>query len=170
MELPGSFDILIITLSDRASAGQYEDLSGRAIRERITEYFGSIGWSCNVENTIIPDDTVMLAELMGKAAAERNIVFTTGGTGIGPRDITVDVIKPLLDRELPGVMEYIRVRYGSENPNALLSRAVAGISGKALVYTLPGSVRAVGEYMAEILRTIRHTVLMQYGIDAHHPR
>jgi len=168
MELPGLFDILIITLSDRASAGEYEDLSGKAIREKITEYFDSSGWSCKVDNIIIPDEAGILADLMEKAAAERNIVFTTGGTGIGPRDITVDVIKPLLDVELPGIMEYIRIRYGAENPNALLSRAVAGISGKALVYTLPGSVRAVGEYMTEILKTIRHTVLMQYGIDAHH--
>ncbi len=170
MRLPELFDILIITLSDRASAGEYEDLSGKVVREKISGYFASSGWRYSVENVVIPDEADMLRELIGRAADKRNIVFTTGGTGIGPRDITVDVIKPLLDRELPGVMEFIRVRYGAENPNALLSRAVAGISGKALIYTLPGSVKAAGEYMTEILKTIKHTVLMQYGIDAHHPR
>lgn len=169
MRLPELFDILIITLSDRASAGEYDDLSGKVVRDKIREYFDTSGWHYSVENILIPDEADMLRELIGRAADERNIVFTTGGTGIGPRDITVDVIKPLLDRELPGVMEYIRVRYGAENPNALLSRAVAGISGKALIYTLPGSVKAAGEYMTEILKTIKHTVLMQYGIDAHHP-
>lgn len=169
MKLPEIFDILIITLSDRASAGIYEDLSGKVIGDRIGEYFVSEGWSCSVENIIIPDDAGMLGDLIVRAAAERNIVFTTGGTGIGPRDITVDVIRPLLERELPGIMDYIRIRYGAENPNALLSRAVAGVSGKALIYTLPGSVKAAGEYMTEIVKTIKHTVLMQYGIDAHHP-
>jgi molybdopterin biosynthesis enzyme MoaB len=73
----------------------------------------------------------------------------------------------LLDKEIPGIMEFIRVRYGAEKPNALLSRAVAGIIGKALIYTLPGSVRAVDEYLTEILKTLNHTLLMKYGIDTH---
>jgi molybdopterin biosynthesis enzyme MoaB len=64
-------------------------------------------------------------------------------------------------------MEFIRVKYGAEKPNALLSRGVAGIAGKALLYTLPGSVKAVDEYMTEILKTLRHAVYMQYGIDSH---
>jgi molybdopterin biosynthesis enzyme MoaB len=64
-------------------------------------------------------------------------------------------------------MEFIRIKYGTEKPNALLSRGVAGIIGKALIYTLPGSVRAVSEYMTEILRTLEHAIYMQYGIDTH---
>jgi molybdopterin biosynthesis enzyme MoaB len=64
-------------------------------------------------------------------------------------------------------MEYIRIRYGSEKPNALLSRSIAGIIGKSLIYTLPGSMKAVDEYMDEILRTLKHTILMQHGVDAH---
>jgi len=64
-------------------------------------------------------------------------------------------------------MELIRVKYGAENPNALLSRGVAGISGKSLVYTLPGSSKAVNEYMDEILKVLEHTIRMQYGIDSH---
>ncbi len=65
-------------------------------------------------------------------------------------------------------MEFIRIKYGTNKPNALLSRGVAGVMGKALVYTLPGSVRAVEEYMSEIIKILKHTVYMQYGIDNHH--
>ena len=95
------------------------------------------------------------------------MIITSGGTGIGPKDITVETVRPLLTKEIPGIMEYIRVKYGSHKPNALLSRGVAGIIGKSLIYTIPGSVKAADEYMAEILKTLNHTILMQYGIDAH---
>jgi molybdopterin biosynthesis enzyme MoaB len=64
-------------------------------------------------------------------------------------------------------MEFIRIKYGTEKPGALLSRGVAGITGKSLIYTLPGSVRAVEEYMTEILKTLKHAIYMQYGVDKH---
>ena len=124
-------------------------------------------WEYSVNLTLIPDDQIILKELLIKACDKYNIIITTGGTGIGPRDITVETVRPLLTKEIPGIMEYIRIRYGTEKPNALLSRGVAGIIGQSLIYTLPGSVRAVEEYMAEILRTLKHTVYMQYGIDMH---
>jgi len=168
MNLPDKYEVLIITLSDRAHRGEYEDLSGPAIREMLSEYFGSAGWQFNINTTLIPDDADILKELLRSAGAVYNIIITTGGTGIGPRDITVETVKPLLSKEIPGIMEFIRVKYGTEIPNALLSRGVAGIIGNSLIYTLPGSLKAVQEYMAEILKTLEHTVLMQYGIDKHH--
>ena len=73
----------------------------------------------------------------------------------------------MLSKEIPGIMEFIRIKYGTLKPNALLSRGVAGILNKALIYTLPGSLKAVEEYMDEILKTLQHTVYMQYGIDTH---
>lgn len=167
MNLPDKFEVLIITLSDRASRGEYKDLSGPAIRARLIEYFPTIEWQFNIESAIIPDDEEKLKELLKNASAGYNLIITTGGTGIGPRDITVETVAPLLTKEIPGIMEYIRIKYGAEKPNALLSRGVAGIIGKSLIYTLPGSVRAVEEYMTEILKTLKHTVYMQYGIDAH---
>jgi molybdopterin adenylyltransferase len=167
MNLPNKVNVLIITLSDRASKGEYEDLSGPRAKEIITEYLSSIGWKISVNITLIPDDSIQLREILISASIHYNIIITTGGTGIGPRDITVDTVKPLLDKEIPGIMEYIRVRYGSEKPNALLSRGVAGVIGKALIYTLPGSVRAVEEYLTEIIKTLQHAILMQYGIDTH---
>jgi molybdenum cofactor synthesis domain-containing protein len=167
MNLPGKLEILVITLSDRAHKGEYEDLSGPRIMEILTGYFTSVKWEFNINLILIPDDAEILKELLKSAGSTYNIVITTGGTGIGPRDITVDVVKPLLTKEIPGIMEYIRVKYGADKPNALLSRGVAGIIGSTLIYTLPGSVRAVNEYMEEILKTLNHTIYMQYGIDAH---
>ena len=167
MNLPEKFEVLIITLSDRAHRGEYEDISGPGIKEIISGYLSSLNWEHNINLTLIPDDAAILRELLKSAGSIYNIVITTGGTGIGPRDITVETVTPMLTKEIPGIMEFIRIKYGAKKPNALLSRGVAGIMGKSLIYTLPGSVRAVEEYMAEILKTLKHTIYMQYGIDTH---
>jgi len=167
MNLPENLEVLIITLSDRAFRGEYEDLSGPRISELVQEYFEPLQMKCTVTEVIIPDEAEELSNIINVSRATFNIIFTTGGTGIGPRDITVDVIKPLLTREIPGIMEFIRVKYGTEKPNALLSRGVAGLIGSTIIYTLPGSVRAVTEYMTEILKTLEHTIYMQYGVDSH---
>jgi molybdopterin adenylyltransferase len=167
MSLPLKFEVLVITLSDRAHRGEYEDLSGPLVQKRIAGYFESAGWEFNINLTLIPDDSSMLSELLENSSTFYDIILTTGGTGIGPRDITVDTVRPMLSKEIPGIMEMIRIKYGVEKPNALLSRSVAGIIGKSLIYTLPGSVRAVNEYMDEIVKTMTHTILMQHGIDRH---
>lgn len=167
MNLPEIYEVIVITLSDRAAKGEYQDLSGPRIKEMISEFFTAKGWQFNVTLRLIPDDGVMLSDLLIHSFVRYNILITSGGTGIGPRDITVDTVLPLLTKEIPGVMDYIRIKYGAQNPGALLSRGVAGIAGKSLIYTLPGSVRAVEEYMTEILRTLPHTLEMQYGIDTH---
>jgi molybdopterin adenylyltransferase len=167
MNLPERLEILVITLSDRAYRGDYKDRSGPKIKEIISEYLLSVNWEYSVKLTLIPDETDILRELLIIAGKSYNIVITTGGTGIGPRDITVETVTPMLSKAIPGIMEFIRIKYGTEKPNALLSRGVAGIIGKSLIYTLPGSVKAVEEYMTEILKTLKHTLYMQYGIDTH---
>lgn len=167
MNLPETYESLVVTLSDRAHRGEYEDLSGPRVKERLAGFFSSEGWKCNISLKLIPDDSSTLKELLKSAGNIYNVIITTGGTGIGPRDITTETVKPLLVKEIPGIMEFIRIRYGTEKPNALLSRGVAGILGNSLIYTLPGSVRAVDEYMDEILKTLKHTIYMQYGIDTH---
>ena len=145
MNLPEKIEVLIITLSDRASRGEYEDLSGPRISVLVQEYFAHLNMKCTINKLVIPDNADELRNIINVSGSNFNIIFTTGGTGIGPRDITVDTIKPMLTKEIPGIMEYIRVKYGKEKPNALLSRGVAGLIGMTLVYTLPGSVRAVNE-------------------------
>lgn len=167
MKLPSSFRVLVITLSDRAYRGDYEDISGSRIKEMISGFMANEKWNSEIRLEIMPDEADVLREKFATAASDYDLIFTTGGTGIGPRDITVETVRPFLTREIPGVMEYIRVKYGSNNPNALLSRGVAGLAGNSLVFTLPGSVKAVEEYMTEILRVLKHTLFMLYGIDAH---
>lgn len=163
---PKVFRVKVITLSDRAASGEYEDRSGPRAVQMLEEYFAGLGWKAEIGRSVIPDEAALLRqEISGGAGAD--IIFTTGGTGIGPRDITVDVVKPLLDKEIPGIMEMIRLKYGSEKPNALLSRGVAGVTGSTLIYTLPGSVKAVEEYLSVITSTIRHSVYMLNGLDLH---
>lgn len=166
--VPKVFKVHVITLSDRAFNGDYEDLSGPRILELLKNFFEKNNNQFEVEHTIIPDDPEALRVLLERAEDNLiDVVFTTGGTGIGPRDFTPDVVQDLLDKEIPGIMEAIRLKYGTEKPNALLSRGVAGLMGQTFVYTLPGSVRAVNEYMEEILKTFKHLMYMLYGLDAH---
>jgi molybdenum cofactor synthesis domain-containing protein len=167
MNLPDQYEVLIITLSDRAYRKEYEDLSGPRVKELIADFFLSTGWAFNANLVLIPDDSQILNDLIIDSSLKYNLIITTGGTGIGPRDITVETVSPLLSKEIPGIMEFIRIKYGTEKPNALLSRGVAGIIGNSLIYTLPGSVRAVEEYMNEIVKTLKHTFYMQYGVDKH---
>jgi len=154
--------VLIVTLSDRAERGEYEDRSGPEITRLITDQFPD----SDIECVLIGDEEDTLRYQLVRAPGF-DVVITTGGTGIGPRDITPEVVNPMLDREIPGIMEFIRTKHGERLPSALLSRSVAGIIGTTLVYTLPGSVKAVREYMHEILRSLEHALQMVRGEDVH---
>ncbi len=166
--IPKVYKALIITLSDRASAGEYEDRSGPKIFELLESNLKKKKLRYQIDTEIIPDSEKELNEILTQAKNNKvDVIITTGGTGIGPRDITVNVVQKFLDKEIPGIMEMIRMKYGIEKPNALLSRGVAGVMGESLIYTLPGSVKAVQEYMAEILKTLQHLIFMLHGIDAH---
>ncbi|MDP3912278.1 MAG: molybdopterin-binding protein [Bacteroidota bacterium] len=161
-------NIHIITLSDRASAGEYADKSGPQIKLLSETFFAGINRPTEFIHHLIPDDPEQLTQLIKSAISQQvDVVFTTGGTGIGPRDFAPETVRPLLEREIPGIMELIRVKYGMEKPAALLSRGIAGVSGKTLIYCLPGSVKAVTEYCKEILPTAEHSIYMIEGIDSH---
>ncbi len=165
---PFSFSFRIITLSDRAYSGEYEDLSGPAIEECIKETLDSKKWRLKFDRVIIPDEPGLLEkEIRSSVEDGYSVIFTTGGTGVGPRDITPDTVKPMLQKELPGIMEFIRCKYGEKFPNALVSRSVAGTIGETQLYTLPGSVKAAKEYCEEILKTIEHTLFMLKSINFH---
>jgi len=165
---PRLFRFHVVTLSDRASKGVYEDKSGPRIVELLEQHFADKPRNIEVNHSVIPDDASSLSVLIEKSTYdEADVIITTGGTGIGPRDVTVETIRPMLDKEIPGIMEMIRIKYGQEKPNALLSRGIAGLIGETLIYTLPGSVKAVNEYMAEILKTMEHLIYMRHGLDAH---
>jgi molybdenum cofactor synthesis domain-containing protein len=168
VHVPKIVRISIITLSDRANGGVYEDRSGPRIKEIVSSFFSATNQRFEIHNVLIPDDADALRKLLLRYKNDgADFIFTTGGTGIGARDITVETVSNMLDKQLPGIMELIRVKYGMEKPNALLSRGVAGTMGKTVVYTLPGSVKAVTEYMSEITKTMDHTLFMLHGIDKH---
>jgi molybdenum cofactor synthesis domain-containing protein len=165
---PRVMKVHVITLSDRASQGIYKDISGPLLKDLSEDFFTDNGRPYLVDNSVIPDDEEQLRTLLQHLISQdTDLIFTTGGTGIGPRDITPDVVKSLLDKEIPGIMEMIRVKYGMQFPNALVSRSIAGVSGKTLIYALPGNPKAVKEYAEEIFKTVEHSLRMLYAIDEH---
>jgi molybdopterin adenylyltransferase len=145
----------IITLSDKGSRGEREDESGKIIREMIA----GIGASSE-HYSILPDEQSLIAETLAKLADSGNIdlILTTGGTGVAPRDVTPEATRAVIDRELPGMAEAMRAESLRKTPYAMISRAVAGIRKQTLIVNLPGSPRAVRENLAVVLPALRHTV------------
>ena len=165
---PKYYKVHIITLSDRASAGEYEDRSGPVLGDLAIGFFKKNDLLSTIKFSLIPDNPHQLRSLLKQSLEdETDIIFTTGGTGIGPRDFTPDVIRPMLDKEIPGIMDSIRLKYGSANPNAMVSRAIAGVMGQSLIFALPGSMKAVNEYFSEISKYTLHLVYMLHGLDIH---
>ncbi len=165
--IPKIFKAKVITLSDRASRGVYEDKSGPEVSALLQKQFQKLAWRLELENIIIPDDEHKLHQVLESSLACSDIVITTGGTGIGSRDITPDVMRPFIKKEIPGIIEMIRWKYGIEKPAALISRALAGVNDKTLLFALPGSVRAVNEYMGEINKHLAHLIYMIEGVERH---
>ena len=165
---PKAFTCQVITLSDRVAAGHCADRSGPRIKELLEAFFATRRWHPTITNFVLPDDPQQLqTEILRAKQCGVDVVFTTGGTGVGPRDITPETVAPLCERLIPGVMEHVRAKYSRQNPRARLSRSIAGVAGKTQIYTLPGSVRAVEEYMEEILETLEHVVYMLHELDVH---
>jgi molybdopterin adenylyltransferase len=166
--LPRPLRVLTITLSDRASAGEYEDRSGPRARQILAEFFGPSRWHEQIDGLLIADDAERLAAELTRAVDDGvDVVFTLGGTGVGPRDITPETVRGVCEKIVSGIMENIRLKFGAAKPSALLSRSVAGVAGRTQIYALPGSVRAVEEYLGEILKTLEHTICMLHGLDTH---
>ncbi|KAF0152251.1 MAG: molybdenum cofactor synthesis protein [Ignavibacteria bacterium] len=162
---PRPLKIKIITLSDRAFSGEYKDLSGPAIKKNLEEHFANKRWRCNYFYSLIPDDGAKLLSELQKSVDEKiDVVFTTGGTGIGPRDITPEIVEKFADKLIPGIMEQIRLKYSEAIPSSVLSRSVAAVKNETLIFSLPGSVKAVEDYMEEILKVLEHAVLMIHGL------
>ncbi|MBP7602535.1 MAG: molybdopterin adenylyltransferase [Spirochaetes bacterium] len=149
----------IITVSDRSSRGEREDLSGPEIRAWAVR----MGHVVEVE-TIVPDERDRISEEL-VALAERGIdlILTTGGTGFAPRDVTPEATLSVIDRHAPGFAEAMRQRSLAITPHAMLSRAVAGIRGSSLIVNLPGSPKAVRENLEVIERAIPHAVELLRG-------
>jgi len=165
---PKQFSLKVITLSDRAAAGIYPDRSGKLVLEEVSKWFRQKELALASDSLLIPDEQEVFSRELSAAIGEgTDLIFTTGSTGLGSRDIAPEVAEELMEKKIPGIMDLIRVKYGMVNPNALLSRSVAGIAGSTLIFVLPGSTRAVKEYLEEILKSLWHMILMVNNIDSH---
>ncbi len=152
--------VTVVTVSDRASRGEYEDLSG----PRIIELLRAAYPDTQVSGVICSDDTDELRRVLERSTTGgTDFVITTGGTGIGPRDRTPDVTEELCDRLLPGIAEAIRAESMKQTPMAMLSRGTAGMRGDTVLVNLPGSVKAVETGMRVLLPVMGHAVLMREG-------
>jgi len=151
----------IITASDKGSRGERQDLSGPAIKEVIEQIDGVV-----LEYQVLPDDKERLAEAMRSFADEKklDLIFTTGGTGFSPRDITPEATLAVIDRAVPGLPEAMRAASMIKTPKAMLSRATAGIRGKTLIVNLPGSPRGVRENLEVLLPALPHGIEILRGI------
>lgn len=163
-----TFSLQVITLSDRASSGFYSDRSGPVILEEMESWFDEKKLKFHASSVVLPDDREAFSRELGSAIdAKTDLIFTTGSTGLGTRDIAPDVAMQHMETQVPGIMELIRVKHGMVNPNAALSRSLAGKAGSSLIFVLPGSTRAIREYMEEILKSLWHMILMLNDIDSH---
>jgi molybdenum cofactor synthesis domain-containing protein len=143
----------VLTLSDRGARGERADESGPAVREML-ESAGA-----RVEHAdVLPDDRAMIEEWLVRHAGTVDLILTTGGTGLAPRDVTPEATRAVLDYEVPGLAEAMRGAGLRNTPRAMLSRAVAGVRGGTLIVNLPGSVKAVQEGLGAIIAVLPHAV------------
>ncbi len=157
-------NICILTVSDRSFNGARNDLSGPAIINKIE----SLGWN-PVDYKIVPDEIKLIQDQLIQWCDEvsPDLVFTTGGTGFAPRDITPEATKEIIEKFTPGISEYIRLRSMQITPHAMLSRGIAGIRKRTLVINLPGSPKAALESIDFILPALPHAVeLIQNAPDS----
>jgi molybdenum cofactor synthesis domain-containing protein len=161
-ELPANARAVVITASNRAAAGIYEDRSGQALAEGLRE----LGFTVEGPH-VRPDDAAEL-EAVIRAAVDMDfdVILTTGGTGLSPTDVTPEATRGVLDREAPGIAEAIR-RYGADNgvPTSVLSRGLAGVAGRTLIVNLPGSTGGVRDALAVLGPLLPHVVSQLRGGD-----
>jgi len=155
----GSLRCAVVVCSDSIAAGEKQDLSGKAIIGKLEQY----KLETNHYDIITDDFEKIQQKALTLVAENYDLLIFTGGTGLSPRDVTPDAIQPLIDREIPGIMENVR-KYGQERmPYAMLSRGVSGFIGNTLVITLPGSVKGVEEGIDALFPAILHVFKVQDG-------
>lgn len=154
----------IVTVSDSVANGTREDRSGARLREQAE----ALGWTVTAQE-IVPDEMDQIAVVLTRLAGSKqaNVILTTGGTGIAPRDVTPEAARRVIDREIPGLGELMRAEGLKSTPFAALSRSLAGVRGRTLIVNLPGSPKGAVESLNAIVKLIPHIVDLIEGRTGH---
>ena len=157
------FKVAVLTLSDKGSKGQREDASGPLIREMVKDLPAEV-----IHYEIIPDEKERIADALRRCAdrLRADLILTTGGTGLSPRDVTPDATLEVIEKEVPGFAEAMRAESLKKTPHAMISRAVVGIRGSCLIVNLPGSPKGVRENLSVILPAFPHALSKLKGDPA----
>jgi molybdopterin adenylyltransferase len=145
--------VAVLTVSDRVSGGTRDDAGGSALCELLEGVGATL-----VSRAVVPDEREPIAATLRAMTADADVVLTTGGTGLGPRDVTPEATRAVLDREAPGIAEALRAASLAITPFAMLSRATAGLVGRVLVVNLPGNPKAVREEWAVLAPVLAHAI------------
>ncbi|MGE5434160.1 MAG: MogA/MoaB family molybdenum cofactor biosynthesis protein [Candidatus Doudnabacteria bacterium] len=152
----------VLTVSDGVSAGERDDASG----DLLVELLGAEGYE--VERRVVPDDREAIADAIVELAEEAKLVLTTGGTGLGPRDVTPEASAEVIDRPAPGIAEAIRADSIAKTPHGLLSRGIAGVRDRTLVVNLPGSPGGCRDGFVVLQPALRHALELLAGEQTAH--
>ena len=166
-DLPAAARALVITVSDRSFAGTRPDSSGPLLAALLAELGFVVDDVVVVPDEIAAVQAAVLAGVSLLAGVAYDLVVTTGGTGLAPRDITPDAVAPLLERQVPGLAEALRQYRRDQLPTTLLSRSLAGTIGRTLVVTLPGSLGAVRDGVAVLGPVVGHAIAQLRGGGDH---
>ncbi len=148
----------VLTISDKGSRGEREDKSGEVIKEKLGQISAEV-----VAYEIVPDEKDIISEKLRSFSEGANLILTTGGTGVSPRDVTPEATRDVIERELPGFAEAMRAESFKVTPRSIGSRAVAGMYKDTLIINLPGSPKAVSECLGVVLQAIPHVIEVAEG-------